>query len=413
MGDTMAKKRKKLKVKNVLILLILLILVVFLLYKIVSINDFEVVLTQDVYYIGEEYDEKFTATFKGDDVTDKVKVAHNIYNTEIGTYQLKFTYVVNNKEYKVTKEITIKDNTSPVLTLEAGDSITVTLNSEYKEPGYKAIDSYDGDISSKVKVSGKVDTTKEGVYTIKYTVEDSSKNKAIEKRKVTVTKNSPLTMGVSEFSLSGYFMDAQLKEKDMVSSSYVDDTIFAGDSTALYYVMNKVITGKQLWHKEGVTLESIFTQKIYINHQETKLTLIEAIAKNKPKRILLSLGTNSVATMETEYFITKYRELLTEIQKASPNTDIIVQSIFPVAKTFDDDNKALNNDKINKLNYKLLELCSELKMPFLNTAEVLKNENGTLKDGYYRTSSGEKGVHLSNEGNKVAMEYFKTHAYEY
>lgn len=413
MGDMMAKKRRKLKVKNVLILLILLILVVFLLYKIVSINDFEVVLTQDVYYIGEEYDEKFTATFKGDDVTDKVKVAHNIYNTEIGTYQLNFTYVVNNKEYKVTKEITIKDNTSPVLTLEAGDSITVTLNSEYKEPGYTAIDSYDGDISSKVKVSGKVDTTKEGVYTIKYTVEDSSKNKAIEKRKVTVTKNSPLTMSVSEFSLSGYFMDAQLKEKDMVSSSYVDDTIFAGDSTALYYVMNKVITGKQLWHKEGVTLESIFTQKIYINHQETKLTLIEAIAKNKPKRILLSLGTNSVATMETEYFITKYRELLTEIQKVSPNTDIIVQSIFPVAKTFDDDNKALNNDKINKLNYKLLELCSELKMPFLNTAEVLKDENGTLKDGYYRTSSGEKGVHLSNEGNKVAMEYFKTHAYEY
>ena len=40
------------------------------------------------------------------------------------------------------------------------------------------------------------------------------------------------------------------------------------------------------------------------------MTLIEAVASKKPKRILLSLGTNSVATMEIDYFITKYEELL-------------------------------------------------------------------------------------------------------
>ena len=134
--------------------------------------------------------------------------------------------------------------------------------------------------------------------------------------------------------------------------------------------------------------------------------------KNKPAKILLSLGTNSASTMEIDYFIQKYEELLKDIMEVSPNTLILVQSIFPVAASLDDAGKGLNNDKINKMNYRLLELCSKLDIPFLNTAEALKDENGQLKNGYYRTSTKENGVHLSEEGNKVAMQYFKTHAYE-
>ena len=99
----------------------------------------------------------------------------------------------------------------------------------------------------------------------------------------------------------------------------------------------------------------------------------------KPKKILLMLGTNSVATMDVDYFITQYKKLLQEIKTVSPETIVIVQSIFPVAKSLDITGKSLNNDKINKFNYHLLKLCSELEIPFLNTAEVLKDENGQGK----------------------------------
>jgi hypothetical protein len=64
------------------------------------------------------------------------------------------------------------------------------------------------------------------------------------------------------------------------------------------------------------------------------------------------------------------------------------------------------------MNYNLAKLCDELKIPFLNTAEILKDSQGQLREGFYRTSSNEKGVHLSNEGNEIAMKYFREHMKE-
>lgn len=407
----MTKKRKKIKLKNFILLVVFLIILVFSIYKVVTHNDFVVNLKTSKFAIGENYDTGFTATYRGKDVTSQVKVTQNIYSNAVGKYQIIFTYTINNKEFKVTKTISIVDKTKPVITLKNGDTVMVILNSKFVDPGYTAVDDYDGDLTNNVKVTGTVNTKKEGTYIIKYTVADSSGNKAMVKRKVTVTKTSPLTMSVKDFTLDNYFTNVLLPETKDAGQAYTDEFIFAGDSTALYYVMNNIIPGKQLWHKEGVSLETVFTQNIYINHIDSKMTLVEALKKNKPAKILLSLGTNSASTMDIDYFIEKYEDLLNDMQAASPNTLIIVQSIFPVAASLDDSGKGLNNDKINKMNYKLLELCSKLDIPFLNTAEALKDENGQLKEGYYRTGSGENGVHLSEEGNQVAINYFRTHAY--
>ena len=86
--------------------------------------------------------------------------------------------------------------------------------------------------------------------------------------------------------------------------------IFPEQAVNWDYVMNKVISGKYLWHKEGLTLNDVFTQKIYINHVTSNMTIVENITSKKPKKILLMLGTNSVATMEVDYFISQYRKLL-------------------------------------------------------------------------------------------------------
>lgn len=408
----MTKIRRRIKLKNIIFLIVVLLIIVFMTYKVISHNAFKVELNHTVYYIGEGYTDNFKATYKGKNVNDKVKVTHNIYNNQIGTYQIIFTYTIENKEYKITKKIEIKDDTVPVITLKSGKTIMIVKNSKYIEPGYIAVDSYDGDITSKIKVSGEVDTKKEGTYIVKYTVQDSSGNKAIEKRKVIVTASSPIMMSIKDFTLDGFFMNVQLQETQLPNSDYQQNTIFAGDSTALYYVTNKVITHKQLWYKEEISLETIFTENIFINNTLSEYTLIQAIEKYKPNRILLSLGTNSIATLEIDYLIDKYEELLQKIRKVSPITVIIVQSVFPVAKVLDDASNAINNDKINKVNYYLLELCSRLNILFLNTASVLKDGNGTLKKEYYQTSTKENGVYLSEEGNKIAIDYFNSHQYK-
>ena len=150
------------------------------------------------------------------------------------------------------------------------------------------------------------------------------------------------------------------------------------------------------------------TNSIYINHIETNKTFIENFKERQPEKVVMTLGTNSAAYMDPEYFVKNYKKLNEGIKEVSPETLIIIQSIPPVASSYDSKSTGINNDKINKLNYYILEMCSELNVPFLNSAEALKDSNGTLKDGY----SIKDGIHLSKAGNEVLMKYFETHVYK-
>lgn len=93
----------------------------------------------------------------------------------------------NNK--KNTEETqTQKDTEKPVIELFGDKTITIKVGDTYKEPGAVATDNVDGDITKKIKITGKVDNKKEGEYIIKYTVSDKAGNKATVERKVIVEK---------------------------------------------------------------------------------------------------------------------------------------------------------------------------------------------------------------------------------
>lgn len=125
------------------------------------------------------------------DLTDKVKIT---------TGDDKITYKVldsSNNSYEVSRKLNKIDNDKPEITLSGGSNYYVKLGSTYKDPGYKAIDNCDGDLTDKVEVSGKVDSSKEGKYSITYTVNDSNKNKTTVTRVVNVSKKTDINSGES------------------------------------------------------------------------------------------------------------------------------------------------------------------------------------------------------------------------
>ena len=65
------------------------------------------------------------------------------------------------------------------------------------------------------------------------------------------------------------------------------------------------------------------------------------------------------------------------------------------------------NSYIDKTNEWTASLANECGLPYLNTAEALKSEDGFLKEGY---DSGD-GFHLNTEAYRQMLEYIKTHAY--
>lgn len=406
-GENMKKKRK-LKIKNILILVVFLILFVFFVKSIWPKKDFQVVLQNSNINYQSDYVPIFSATYKGKQVTSKVEYENTIDTSVLGKQKLFFSYYINDKTYSVTKTVVVKDLEAPQIILKGGKQINALKNVEFKDPGYEVTDNLDENLEKKVHVSGKVNTKKDGSYTLTYSVKDKSGNQTVVKRTVKVSAESPLNMSIEDFHLDGYFSDVILKETEDYGADYTNDFIFAGDSMALYYVINELISGKQLWHQISINPETALTSSIYINHIDTKKTFVENMKDKKPDKMIFTLGTNGAAYMKTTYFIECYKKLLEEMQKMSPNTLLIVQSIPPVDSKYDSFEKGINNKKINELNYYIAQMCSELGIPFLNSAEAMKDFSGACKKGYCIESDG---IHPTKAGQQMMLKYAQTHAY--
>ncbi|SEB22547.1 Ig-like domain (group 3) [Bacillus nitratireducens] len=111
--------------------------------------------------------------------------------TKPGTYVLTYT-VKDSKDHNVTAKqtITVKEkeeikDEAPVLKVP---SETTIAEGDQFDPmkDVSATDKEDGDLTDKVTVDGKVDTSKAGTYEVKFLVRDSGGNEAIMTQKVVV-----------------------------------------------------------------------------------------------------------------------------------------------------------------------------------------------------------------------------------
>lgn len=115
------------------------------------------------------------------DLTDRVVVTEE---------QGKVTYVVldssGNPGYAV-REIPVYDITPPVITLTGGSDVTIYIGEQFTDPGFRAEDDIDGDITESVVVDvPEMSKFERGCYEITYTVADANGNVTKAVRTVTV-----------------------------------------------------------------------------------------------------------------------------------------------------------------------------------------------------------------------------------
>ncbi len=138
--------------------------------------------------VGSEYEDS-GATLMVDNIdkTNDIKIDYSKLDTNVlGESLIKYYYLLDNKEYSVTRTIIVVDTSSPEIKLNGRDSITILKGEEFNEPGYIALDNYDGDITDKVEVTSNIDNKVVGEYSITYNVTDTSNNSTSVSRKVIV-----------------------------------------------------------------------------------------------------------------------------------------------------------------------------------------------------------------------------------
>lgn len=213
--------------------------------------------------------------------------------------------------------------------------------------------------------------------------------------------------------------DARLAETGDMGQAYLDSIVFVGDSTTAHLRSRGVLSGgtstKQVWVPSDNTLLldlNITAKKIVYPDTGEQLTIADATAKAKPAYMVLTIGLNGVTSFvgNKNLYQNCYGKLIEAIQEASPDTKIILQSVFPVAanqKTFSVDAATLNG-YIDTLNGYVLELAGKYEVRYLDTASVLKGADGNLPEAY---QNGD-GIHLTAEGYNVILNYIRTHGYQ-
>ena len=186
--------------------------------------------------------------------------------------------------------------------------------------------------------------------------------------------------------------------------AYQDRLTFVGDSLTAHLINRGVLTGgtntKQVWRSESnmINLNSEVTSaKIILPGTGEKMTIAEAAKEAEPEILIITLGTDwGVSYLSESEFKDCYTKLVKAIQKASPKTTIILQSIFPVTAGC----ATLDNAKIDNANKWVKAVAAENECRYLDTQSILKDENNFLKAEYCNSADGYEAI----------LGYIRTHA---
>lgn len=154
------------------------------------------------------------------DLTKKVKITEK---------EDEVIYEVEDKAHNktsVTRKIQVGDKRKPTIELTGGDIVFSYIGEAYVEPGYKATDNCDGDITGMVITSGSVDINNSNDQVLTYTVEDKAHNKTEAKRTIKmVRRDSPGTIYLTfddgpNYGTTNVILDI-LKEENVKATFFV------------------------------------------------------------------------------------------------------------------------------------------------------------------------------------------------
>lgn len=167
MTKVIRKKRKRKLLSKVIILLVAMALI----YAWI-VNSIYVKTDPQIIEVGEQCSYNVTAKFLERDITKLGRERGEVDFDQIGEYQVEYTPYWIPKKY--TKTIKIVDETPPEIKLKGEEVISVNNIEEFVEPGFTAIDNYDGDITSQVRT--ELVQVENKFYEVHYSVTDSSGN---------------------------------------------------------------------------------------------------------------------------------------------------------------------------------------------------------------------------------------------
>lgn len=208
-------------------------------------------------------------------------------------------------------------------------------------------------------------------------------------------------------SLLGGCNRANAAEGKGVESAFLDTLTFLGDSTTAHMQQRSGIPAERVWAAKDryLNLDSRITYaKIVAPDTGEEEPIASVAARLRPARLVITLGADYGVYYyrdKPEVFRLYYEKLLDAIAKASPDTTLILQSIFPVGRSC----RVLTNEMIDSANAVIQEIAAARGLCFVDQKPILADEEGFLKPEY---CFSEDGIHLTQGAYAAILSHLAT-----
>ncbi|MBO4854723.1 MAG: SGNH/GDSL hydrolase family protein [Oscillospiraceae bacterium] len=216
-----------------------------------------------------------------------------------------------------------------------------------------------------------------------------------------------------ELTPVNYDSPVLLPASDDAGEKYLDRITFLCDSPTYWLKPFGMLRGgtctTQIWTgSEGtMTLAYLRGFRILDPYDRVERTIPETMARHQPAIMVIALGINGISFMDEADFIREYSHLVEELQAASPDTQLILQAMYPISPSFRYWGD-ITNASVTRGNAWILRIAEEYGLPYLDTFAALLGEDGNARPELMM----DDGLHPNQEGLTRVLEYIRTHAWQ-
>ncbi len=172
--------------------------------------------------------------------------------------------------------------------------------------------------------------------------------------------------------------------EEFMDDGFFNNTLFVGDSITTgitiyadsygYNMPANVLADK------GYTIGKIMLRK-------------DEIVAYNPERMFILVGSNDLNNVspDIEKIATRYIQAVNELQASLPNTKIYIILTLPINTKYEQ-KASIRNDRITEFDKRLVQLCNEQGIYYIDMATSLKDSSGMLREEL--TSDG---LHLKGQ----------------
>lgn len=191
---------------------------------------------------------------------------------------------------------------------------------------------------------------------------------------------------------------------DEASAGFLDELVFLGDSTTAHMEQRSTLQKHQIWAAKSryLNLDSRITYaKIVAPDTGEEETIAAVAARIKPRYLVVTLGVDYGVYYyrdKPEIFRLYYEKLLDAIQKASPDTVLLPQSVFPVGKNA----VGVTREMVANANGVIRRLAADRGLYFIDQWGTLADSEGYLRPEYCYS---EDGLHLTASAYRAVLDH--------